>query len=345
MSSSAATVPLGRIPAYAKPDEPAPDPNRPARPRPRAQGTDQASIAIGTRPPGRTRPRRADRHNSRIGTAVGRYQVMRRLGSGGTSVVYLAVEIGRGGSYALKVMRRQFAADPDMAERFEREAVLLAHVPHPGLSRFVDRGRTEDGAPFLVMELLRGQTLARRLEIGPMAVPDLLDIALQAADALAAVHAAGVVHCDLKPDNLFLVDDPLRPSRYRVVIIDFGVASVRALHALKHGGAPQRRLIGTPSYMAPEQCHASGALDPRTDVYGLGCVLYEMLCGDAPFGGNIAEILDAQQSAAPAPPRLLRADTPEDLDALVLAMLAKDPDQRPSSMAVVHTGLASSRIR
>jgi serine/threonine protein kinase len=223
--------------------------------------------------------------------------------------------------------------------------VLLAHVPHPGLSRFVDRGRTDDGSPYLVMELLRGQTLARRLEIGPMALPDVLDIAVQAADALDAVHAAGVIHCDLKPDNLFLVPDPVRASRYRVVIIDFGVASVRALHALKSGSAGQRRLIGTPSYMAPEQCRVRGALDPRTDVYGLGCLVYEMLCGDAPFCGNIAEVLDAHQTAvAPAPSRL-RAETPEALDALVLAMLAKEPEGRPSSMAIVRAGLESAMSR
>jgi eukaryotic-like serine/threonine-protein kinase len=315
------------------------------RGRARAHGTDAERTAIGTRPPGHDRARRAKRPSSRIGTRIDGYQVIKRLAGGGTSVVYLARHAGRASFYALKVLRRQFAADPDMVARFVQEAVLLTRVPHPGLSRFIDRGRTADGAPYMVMEILRGMTVTQRLEMGPMRVPDILDIARQLVDAMTAVHAAGIVHCDLKPDNLFLAPDPLRASRYRVVVIDFGVATVRALGAAGAGGRrPFRRLIGTPSYMAPEQCHVDGSLDPRTDVYGSGCLLYEMLCGQAPFRGSIAEILAAQQNLPPPRAQALRSDTPAALDSLVATMMAKDPDLRPSTMAAVRARLTDAMV-
>ncbi|HTE55990.1 MAG TPA: serine/threonine-protein kinase [Kofleriaceae bacterium] len=302
-----------------------------------AFGTDRDPIAIGTRTPGEAH-RRAARPNSRIGSVIGSYRLERRLGSGGTSVVYLAVDTGTGRTAAIKVMRRQLATDLEMVERFEQEAVLLSRIEHPGLPRLLGRGTSTDGSPYLVMELLLGQTLAERLDIGPMAVDDVLDIALQAAAILAAVHAVGVVHCDLKPDNLFLVPDPLHPSRYGVVLIDFGVAIAPALHPAACARR-QRRVIGTPPYMAPEQLSAASLLDPRTDVYGFGCLVHEMLCGEAPFGGNIAEIVTAHRIAAPPRASQLRADVPAELDSLLLAMLAKDPAKRPPTMAVVRAGL------
>ncbi len=185
------------------------------------------------------------------------------------------------------------------------------------------------------MERLSGCTLGERLDRGPMSLGAIIDIALQAADVLVAVHGAGIVHCDLKPDNLFLVRDLSHRSRYRAMVIDFGVASPR-----DPGGAAPRRVIGTPSYMAPEQIQMDGVVDERTDVYGFGCLLYEMLCGEPPFGGNVAEILSGHQTAPPPPPSSLRPETPPALDALVLSMLAKNPSERPRDMAAVLAALA-----
>ncbi len=314
-----------------------PVPHGTVRGRPRAEGTSPDNVAVGTSPPGKAAPRRTDRANSRIGSQLAGYMIEERLGSGGTSVVYLARPAeGESGPYALKIMRRRFAADRDMAERFEQEAALLARVQHPGLPRITHRGRTGDGLPFLAMERLSGCTLGERLDRGPMSIAAIVDIAQQAADVLVAVHEAGIVHCDLKPDNLFLVRDLSRRSRYRALVIDFGVASPR-----DPDGTSPRRVIGTPSYMAPEQIQLDGVVDERTDVYGLGCLLYETLCGEPPFGGNMAEILTGHQTAAPPPPSSLRPETPQALDELVMSMLAKNPSERPPSMAAVRAALAA----
>jgi serine/threonine-protein kinase len=333
-----ATITLGsKVSLFGAPAE---DP-RPARSRVRAQGSEPDGVAIGTSPPGHSAARRTNRPNSRIGSLVGGYEIVERLGSGGTSVVYLARQpaVGDAALCALKIMRRRFAADVEMAGRFEREAGFLDRVRHPAVPRIRVRGTTDDGVPFVAMDLLEGATLGHRLDQGPMAVAAVIDIAEQLADALAAVHAAGIVHCDLKPDNLFLVGDPERRSRHRAVVIDFGVAI-----APPPPGAPllPRRLVGTPAYMAPEQSVHDAPLDPRTDVYGFGCLLHEMLCGEPPFGGNMAEILSAHQGAVPPRAGALRPDTPVALEALILSMLAKQPDGRPRDMAAVRSGLADA---
>jgi serine/threonine-protein kinase len=332
-----------------------------AAPRPRALGTDPDPIAVGTRAPGSPGQRRPGRPGSRIGTTVGGHRIEKRLGSGGTSVVYRAIDLATGQASAMKVMRRQLVADRDLVERFEQEAVLLSGVHHPGLPAFRGRGHTADGAPYLLMELLDGHSLAERLDIGPMAVDDVLDIASQAATTLDALHRLGIVHCDLKPDNLFLVPDPVIPSRYRVVLIDLGVAMVRSPSAPRTRRDPtgvppdatesgsrqavRRRVIGTPPYMAPEQSCAAAPLDQRTDVYGLACLVHEMLCGDTPFVGNVAEVLSAHRCDVPPRASERRDGVPPALDLLLLTMLAKDPTERPPSMAVVRAGLDLARPR
>ncbi|HYU15648.1 MAG TPA: serine/threonine-protein kinase, partial [Candidatus Acidoferrum sp.] len=278
-------------------------------------------------------------------STVAGYHIARRLGSGGTSVVYLARHAERGRPYALKVMRRHLSADAEMAERFQREALVLAALAQPGLPHLVDHGRTGDGAPFLVMNLLVGQTLAERLDLGPMAMPDAVDIARQAACTLSAVHAAGVLHCDVKPDNLFLTPNPLGGARYRVVVIDFGAVSVPDFHAAGPVSSRRyRRLFGTPSYMAPEQCRSGSELDPRTDVYGFGCLLYEMLSGRPPFEGTVAQILAAHQAAVRPRVSALCPDVPADLDLLIASMIASDPDRRPPSMSAVERALAETML-
>ena len=330
-------------------------------PRPRAVGTDPEPIAVGTPPgflrtrwnqargrpfaggtraPGTPGQRRPGRPGSRIGTTVGGHRIERRLGSGGTSVVYRAVDLATGQASAMKVMRRQLAADRDLVERFEQEAVLLAGVHHPGMPAYRGHGHTADGAPYLVMELLDGHSLAERLDIGPMAVEDVLDIASQAAITLDALHRLGIVHCDLKPDNLFLVPDPVTRSRNRVVLIDLGVATVRTPSAPR-----ARRVIGTPPYMAPEQSCAAAPLDQRTDVYGLACLVHEMLCGDTPFVGNVAEVLSAHRCEVPPRASERRDGVPAELDHLLVTMLAKDPTERPPTMAAVRAGLELARLR
>ncbi|MDH5493287.1 MAG: serine/threonine protein kinase, partial [Myxococcales bacterium] len=264
------------------------------------------------------------------GTLVAeRFEIEREAGSGGMGTVYRARDRHRGEIVALKLLR---SVDPRDLARFTREARTLAALHHPGIVRYVDHGVAPGGDVWLAMEWLEGEGLDRRLRRG-LRLDEALEIALGAAEALAPAHRRGVIHRDLKPGNLFLVGgDPKR-----VKVIDFGIA--RAL------GAETRvtttgTAVGTPNYMSPEQARGAQELDCRTDVYSLGCVLYEMLCGEPPFCGDsaiavLAKILLEQ----PRPLRDRNEAIPAVLDALVLRLLAKDPQERPANAAALVEAL------
>ena len=198
----------------------------------------------------------------------------------------------------------------------------------------------------MVMEHLEGQTLAARLDqTGTLPWAMACLIGAQVADALGAAHDKGIVHRDLKPENVFLVGDGRDANAATVKVLDFGVAKLRAVDALARltrGGA----LVGTPEYMSPEQCDASEQIDHRADIYGLGCVLFEMLSGQPPFASaNVGE-LTAAHRYRPAP--LLKESSPDVpgwLADLVAPMLSKEPDQRPPSMHAVLAELRENRSR
>src|SRR2546423_1553164 len=187
--------------------------------------------------------------------------------------VYRARDRETGRVVALKVLRRRHG---DEAARFEREAALLADLRHPGVVQYVAHGHTQDGAAFLAMEWLEGRTLAELLDARPLKVKETLALGRAVAESLGAAHRHGVVHRDIKPSNLFLVDgDAARPR-----IIDFGLASsTRNARPLTRTGL----LMGTIGYIAPEQARGARNIDPRTDLFSLGCVLYECLTGEPPF--------------------------------------------------------------
>jgi serine/threonine-protein kinase len=276
-----------------------------------------------------------------IGQLFGNYRALALLGEGGMGAVYLAEhpEIGR--KVAVKVLRAELGKDPQLLVRFLNEARAANAIRHPNIIEILDSGSNADGVPYLVMELLEGESLAGRLRrLGRLPVEGALAVAHQTASALGAAHAKGIVHRDLKPDNLFVVPEPMDPGRERVKVLDFGIAK---LQRTDKGDSVRTRtgtLMGTPVYMSPEQCLGTKELDHRSDVYALGVILFEMLCGRPPFvSEGFGELVNMHLNVPPAPPRSLRPELSEPLEALVLRMLAKKPEERPQSMAAVMSAL------
>ncbi len=251
------------------------------------------------------------------------YELEKELGEGGMGIVYQAVQTAIGRRVAVKVLKPQYAADAGFAARFEREARVMGQVKSEhvvSIFDFVQQGN----ACFLVMELLEGQTLAEVLEAGPLPLEAALAVLRDAGAGLAAVHAQGTIHRDVKPGNLF------RLANGRTVVADFGIAAETEAEAPRDRRArvqtPTGMVMGTPEYAAPEQCRGAKA-GPAADQYALGIVLYEMLTGDVPFTGLTGEVLIAQVTQAP--PRLSET-RPEyaALDPVLARVLAKQPEER-----------------
>jgi tRNA A-37 threonylcarbamoyl transferase component Bud32 len=256
----------------------------------------------------------------------GRYVLEELLGSGGMGDVWRAADRELRRRVAVKVMREQLST-PDAVTRFKREAWITAGLSHPAITVVYDAG-AQDGKPFIVMEYLDGRDLADVLaeRRGGLPVDEAVSLVIQAADALQAAHEGGVIHRDLKPRNLFL-------QRSGVLkLCDFGIAWTAALTA---GLTMPGTVLGTACYMAPELWEGQSA-DERSDLYSVGCVLYELLTGLPPFTGDtLTAIMGQHMNIPPTPPREHRADIPLELDQLVVRLLAKDPASRPGSAAQV----------
>ncbi|MEU9019492.1 serine/threonine-protein kinase [Actinomadura sp. NPDC048394] len=262
---------------------------------------------------------------------AGRYRLEEPLGRGGMGEVWRGVDLRLRRPVAVKILPLTMAADPAAVARFRREAEIAATLNHPGITTVFDIDEHHYGDErllFLVMELMQGRDLQRTLgeHPGGMPIERVKDLAVQILDAMSAAHGRGIVHRDLKPANLFLLEGG------RVKVCDFGIARLAdATKITATGGS-----AGTPMYMAPEQIQGR-TVDQRTDLYAFGCVLYEMLTG-APWvdtGAGLAAILYQHLEQIPAPPRSLRADVPDHLNALVLELLAKRPDDRPRDATAV----------
>jgi eukaryotic-like serine/threonine-protein kinase len=259
----------------------------------------------------------------------GRFQVRGTLGAGGMAEVFRVVDGRSGRELALKVLRREVAADPEAVERMRREAELLASIDHPAIVSVEASGTLPDGRVYLAMELLEGETLGQRMRRGPMAPVDLAPVVAGVASGLAAAHGRGVVHRDLKPDNIFLCPGS-EDGEPRVKILDFGVSKVFGYERLTRTG----QILGTPRYMAPEQLTAERDLDARVDVYALGVILYEALAGQPPIPTNdptalIVAVLNGQV----VPLESMRVGLPEGLPAVVMGAMHRDRDRRPGSIA------------
>ena len=276
-----------------------------------------------------------DQLRARLQGALGAaYSLERELGGGGMSRVFVALDARLGRRVVVKVLHPELAADLSMA-RFEREVALAARLQHPHVVPLLTAGET-DGLPYYTMPFVQGETLRERLRReGALPVADAVRLLRELADALAYAHGEGVVHRDLKPENVLL-------SGAHAVVADFGVA--KALSAAtqgagrdEHGAAPVGATglgiaVGTPAYMAPEQAAADPATDHRADLYALGLIAYEVLAGEHPFGGRSPQAtLAAHLTETPAPLADRRPEVPPVLERLVMRLLAKRPDERPSS--------------
>jgi eukaryotic-like serine/threonine-protein kinase len=269
-------------------------------------------------------------------TRLGPYTLERKLGEGGMGVVYAARHSLLGRRTAIKVLRAEHAGDHAVA-RFEREVQATARLSHPNIVPVYDYGRSPNGTFYYAMEYLDGVDLEQLVaEHGPQPPSRVAHIMLQAADALAEAHAAGVVHRDIKPANLVLCANPRRPDLLKVV--DFGLVKDLTADHLENAN----ELAGTPLYMAPEAVTAPEQLDARADIYALGAVAYSLLTGAPPFrGSNVVDVL-AQHLHAPVVPPSLRASVPADLEAIILRCLAKSPADRFASAADLVAALEAS---
>jgi tRNA A-37 threonylcarbamoyl transferase component Bud32 len=278
-----------------------------------------------------------------VGLRLNNYEVVAPLAEGGMGTLYRARHRFIERQAALKVLHPDLSRDREMVQRFLNEARAANAIRHPHIIEVVDAGLlAESGTPYILMELLDGQSLGARLRAGRLPVAEAVAIALPIADALAAAHEQGIVHRDLKPENVFLAQ---RPGQEPLVkVLDFGIAKLRADLAGTAARTQAGMLLGTPQYMAPEQCRDVSAVDRRTDVYALGLILYEMLRGEPAFParGGVGEVLYQQLTATPAPLRTLRPELPPALAAAVARCLEKDPAQRFDSMATLAQALRAS---
>jgi serine/threonine protein kinase len=274
------------------------------------------------------------------GQVIGSYKILQLLGEGGMGQVFLAERLYIGGRVALKVLHHSFAHHPEMAGRFLNEARAANSIEHAGVVKVYEYGRLPDGGAFIAMEYLEGQSLRQRLTQRPVLPIEMaLRIARQMAAALSAAHAQRIVHRDLKPDNVMLVEDSEAPGGERAKILDFGIAKL--LWELHQGDSHTKTgtFMGTPVYMPPEQCRDTKSVGPKADVYALGAILYEMLCGQPPFGvGTAMELAVRIVTEEPAPLHERAPGVPPPVSALVHSLLAKDPSRRPT-MAEVTTRL------
>ncbi len=270
-----------------------------------------------------------------IGETVGSYRITAKISTGGMGTVYKAEHTLIGKLAAVKVLHPELCHNEELVNRFFNEAKATTQIKHPGIVEIFDFGYMESGDAFIVMEFLEGQSLARRLkQATKLSEGEAAMLLRGVCNALAAAHAKKIVHRDLKPDNLYLCPDPEAPTGERAKILDFGIAKLTdtgmlagPAHMTKTGS-----VMGTPTYMSPEQCRGNGQLDERSDLYSLGCIFYEMLAGRPPFDNMAAgELIGAHLFIEPVPPRQTAPEISADANALIMELLAKDPAKRPQS--------------
>ncbi|MGE3456218.1 MAG: serine/threonine protein kinase [Kofleriaceae bacterium] len=267
------------------------------------------------------------------GVRAGPWTIEHELGRGGMGTVYAVVHDDIGKRAALKVVHKRLLARGFNADRLFFEAKVVNQIAHPNIVDIFETGRLADGRPYLVMERLDGYTLAEYAERAKILPDQAIEILLQICNAVSAAHAAGVIHRDLKLDNVFLVDNSQHPGAPTIKLLDWGIAKVINPTSTRH--TIEGQLVGTPRYLSPEQA-AGAAVTVKTDVYSLGVMAYELFLEALPFEATTAaEVMMMHMRATPAPPSELWPCIPAQLEVLLLSMLAKLPAHRPSMEEVI----------
>jgi serine/threonine protein kinase len=278
----------------------------------------------------------------------GKYQIVRELGRGAMGIVYQAMHMALGRRIAIKTLLGETHADPELVARFEREARAASAIGHPHIVDVFDLGRTSEGLLFMAMEFLDGPLLSTLLaQRSHLPVEHAIDLTRQILGGLAAAHKHGVVHRDLKPDNIFVLDSEERPNF--VKIVDFGIAKIFAqavggARGAARGGTMVGTVLGTPLYMPPEQILGQvGNIDHRADIYSVGVVLYEMLCGRPPFlGRNQGELFSSILDGHFPSPRELRSEIPVQVESALVCALDRDMNKRFASAAAMRAALTGN---
>jgi serine/threonine protein kinase len=258
------------------------------------------------------------------------------LGRGGVGEVYAAEHVLIGKQVAIKVLLPELSKSRHSVARFFHEARSAASIQDPGIVDVFDFGYDADGNAYIAMELLQGESLGAHLARAPFPSQSFIAyVGKQIARVVGRAHAMRIIHRDLKPDNIFLMNDPDLPLGFRVKVLDFGMAKLYLDGSNGQGSIITERgeLLGTPLYMSPEQCRGLGEVDPRADIYSLGCILYEMACGRPPFvAGGVGMIIGSHIYEPVPKPSMLKPDISASLEALLLRALAKEPDARYQTM-------------
>jgi serine/threonine-protein kinase len=276
-----------------------------------------------------------------VGTTLAeKYKIIRKIGTGGMGAVYEAEHKVIGRRVAIKTLHLQFATDQGLVRRFTNEARAAAMIGHPNILECTDMGRTPDGAPFLVLELLEGSDLAQAIAAsGPMSVGRIVRIATAAASALKAAHDKGIVHRDMKPENIFLVERD--GNRDHVKVLDFGISKFSAASGVSQAGTQQGSVLGSPYYMSPEQVTNASTVDARADLYALGAIVYEALTGRVPHDAEtLPALLFKICGELPVSIVAYRKDVPHEVVQAVEKAMARDPDDRFESVAAFAEALA-----
>ena len=302
----------------------------------------QSTAAGGTSVRKAATPPAPDRAASLSDTVLdSRYKVTRKLGEGGMSYVYEAVEIGTDHSVAIKVMSPKLASDKTAVERLRREAGLAMRLDHPNACKILRLGETEDGIIYLVMPYLKGELLSdREVRVGPMA-PELgVAFMAEICAGLHHAHLLNIVHRDLKPENIMLVQG--EDGYDHAVVMDFGLAKENRSDAGLQKLTATGIILGTPEFMSPEQIRGK-ALDARSDVYALGILAFEMFTGKLPFQGrNAQEMMIARLRGQPVPARQYRPDFPAKLEKVLMRAMEANPDNRYTTTLAFGLALAEA---
>jgi serine/threonine-protein kinase len=261
---------------------------------------------------------------------LGSYRITGELSRGGMGAVYRAEHAVLDRTVAVKLLRPELTANAELVKRFINEARAASAIQHPGIIEVLDFGHADDGRAYFVMEMLQGESLARRIQSrGRLPAREAAQIARGIASALTAAHGRGIVHRDLKPDNVFLIPDPDLGERPK--LLDFGIAKLTDL-GLAGTQTKTGAVMGTPTYMSPEQCRGTGDVDARADLYSIGCIFYELVTGRPPFTNlGAGELIGAHLYLEPEPPTTHQPELHAETVKLIMALLRKKPAERPQT--------------